>query len=96
MMIKLPRNKEFVQSQDRHIQARVAEIQSVGAERAAITVESLIVEAEQARSKACIGDQCNSQGCDGVVPAKLRDLPAPHLRWHRRQSGICLRNRSLL
>jgi hypothetical protein len=30
----------------------VAEIQSVGAERAAITVESLIVEAEQARTKA--------------------------------------------
>ena len=37
---------------DRDIQARVAEIQSAGAERAAITVESLIVEAEQARSKA--------------------------------------------
>jgi phage terminase small subunit len=37
---------------DRDIQRRVAEIQSLGAERAAITVESLIVEAEKARSKA--------------------------------------------
>ena len=37
---------------DRDIQARVAEIQSVGAERAAITVETLIAEAEAARSKA--------------------------------------------
>jgi hypothetical protein len=37
---------------DRNIQARLAEIQSVGAERAAITVETLIAEAEAARSKA--------------------------------------------
>ena len=36
----------------RNIQKRVAEIQSVGAERAAITVETLIAEAEAARSKA--------------------------------------------
>ena len=34
------------------IQKRVAEIQSLGAERAAITVETLIAEAEAARSKA--------------------------------------------
>ena len=34
------------------IQRRVAEIQSLGAERAAITVETLIAEAEEARSKA--------------------------------------------
>ena len=36
----------------RDIQKRVAEIQSVGAERAAVTVETLIAEAEEARSKA--------------------------------------------
>jgi phage terminase small subunit len=36
---------------NRHIQKRVAEIQSVGAERAAVTVESLIAEAESARKK---------------------------------------------
>ena len=35
-----------------NIQKRVAEIQSLGAERAAITVETLIAEAEAARSKA--------------------------------------------
>jgi hypothetical protein len=34
------------------IQRRVAEIQSLGAELAAITVETLIAEAEAARSKA--------------------------------------------
>jgi hypothetical protein len=40
----------------------------------------------------CVGDQCNSQGCDGVAPRIAR----AHLRSHRRRSGICLRNRSLL
>jgi hypothetical protein len=35
-----------------NIQERVAEIQSMGAERAAISVETLIAEAEAARSKA--------------------------------------------
>ena len=39
-------------SANRDIQKRVAEIQSVGAELAAITVETLIAEAEAARSKA--------------------------------------------
>ena len=34
------------------IQKRVAEIQSMGAERAAITIETLIAEAKSARSKA--------------------------------------------
>ena len=29
-------------------------------------------------------------------PRKLRELPAPHLRSHRRRSGICLCNPSLL
>ena len=35
-----------------NIQKRIAEIQSMGAELAAITVEALIAEAESARSKA--------------------------------------------
>ena len=39
-------------SANQDIQRRVAEIQSLGAERAAITVETLIAEAESARSKA--------------------------------------------
>jgi hypothetical protein len=39
-------------SANQDIQKRVAEIQSVGAELAAITIETLIAEAEAARSKA--------------------------------------------
>jgi hypothetical protein len=39
-------------SANQDIQKRVAEIQSLGAERAAVTVETLIAEAEAARSKA--------------------------------------------
>jgi phage terminase small subunit len=39
-------------SANQDIQRRVAEIQSLGAELAAITVETLIAEAEAARSKA--------------------------------------------
>jgi phage terminase small subunit len=39
-------------SANQDIERRVAEIQSVGAELAAITVETLIAEAEAARSKA--------------------------------------------
>jgi len=39
-------------SANEHIRTRVKEIQSVGAERAAVTVQSLIEEAEQAGLKA--------------------------------------------
>jgi len=39
-------------SANQDIQKRVAEVQSLGAELAAITVETLIAEAESARSKA--------------------------------------------
>ncbi len=39
-------------SANEHVQDRVREIQSVGAERAAVTVQSLIDEAEEARMKA--------------------------------------------
>src|SRR5690242_14103478 len=60
---------------DRDIQARLAEIQSVGAERAAITVESLIVEAEQARSKAMSEKGgANAAVAAVVVKAKLAGL----------------------
>ena len=50
---------------NRDIQERVAEIQSLGAERAAITVETLIAEAEEARSKAMgeKGSLYQSSGC---------------------------------
>ena len=39
-------------SANEHVKERVAEIQAIGAERAAVTVQSLIEEAEQARIKA--------------------------------------------
>jgi hypothetical protein len=56
---------------DRDIQVRVAEIQSVGAERAAITVESLIVEAEQARSKA-MSEKGGSAAAVAAITAKAK------------------------
>ena len=39
-------------SANEHVKERVSEIQAIGAERAAVTVHSLIEEAEQARIKA--------------------------------------------
>jgi hypothetical protein len=39
-------------SANEHVKERVAEIQAIGAERAAVTVRSLIEEAEHARIKA--------------------------------------------
>ena len=56
---------------DRDIQARVGEIQSVGAERAAITVESLIVEAEQARSKA-MSEKGGAAAAVAAITAKAK------------------------
>ena len=53
---------------DRDIQARLAEIQSVGAERAAVTVETLIAEAESARSKA-MGEK---GGAAAAITAKAK------------------------
>jgi hypothetical protein len=60
-------------SQD--IQKRVVEIQSVGAERAAVTVETLIAEAEEARSKA-MGDKGGAAAAVAaiIVKAKLAGL----------------------
>ena len=53
------------------IQKRVGEIQSLGAERAAITVETLIAEAEAARSKA-MGEK---GGANAAVAAIFRTVP---------------------
>jgi phage terminase small subunit len=56
---------------NRHIQKRVAEIQSVGAERAAITVESLIAEAESARKKA-MADKGGAAAAVAAITAKAK------------------------
>jgi hypothetical protein len=57
-------------SASRDIQNRVAEIQSLGAERAAITVETLI-EAEAARSKA-MGEKGGAAAAIAAVTAKAK------------------------
>jgi phage terminase small subunit len=56
-------------SQD--IQKRVAEIQSVGAERAAVTVETLIAEAEEARSKA-MADKGGAAAAVAAITVKAK------------------------
>ena len=69
-------------SANQDIQKRVAEIQSLGAERAAITVETLIAQAEAARSKA----MAEKGGANAAVAAiiakgKLAGFQ-PWLRFH--------------
>jgi phage terminase small subunit len=54
-----------------NIQKRVAEIQSMGAELAAITVETLIAEAEQARSKA-MGDKGGTAAAVAAITVKAK------------------------
>jgi phage terminase small subunit len=56
---------------NREIQRRVAEIQSVGAERAAITVETLIAEAESARKKA-MADKGGAAAAVAAITAKAK------------------------
>ena len=56
-------------SQD--IQKRVVEIQSMGAERAAVTVETLIAEAEEARSKA-MGDKGGAAAAVAAITVKAK------------------------
>ena len=56
-------------SANQDIQKRVVEIQSLGAERAAITVETLIAEAEAARSKA-MGEKGSANAAVAAVTAK--------------------------
>ena len=58
-------------SASRDIQKRVAEIQSLGAERAAITVETLIAEAEAARSKA-MGEKGGATAAIAALTAKAK------------------------
>ena len=58
-------------SASRDIQKRVAEIQSLGAERAAITVETLIAEAEAARSKA-MGEKGGAAAAVAAITAKAK------------------------
>jgi phage terminase small subunit len=56
---------------NRDIQKRIAEIQSVGAERAAITVETLIAEAEAARSKA-MSEKSGASAAVAAITAKAK------------------------
>jgi phage terminase small subunit len=58
-------------SANRDIQKRVVEIQSVGAERAAVTVETLIAEAEEARSKA-MGEKSGASAAVAAITAKAK------------------------
>ena len=53
------------------IQKRVGEIQSLGAELAAITVETLIAEAEAARSKA-MGEKGGAAAAIAAITAKAK------------------------
>jgi hypothetical protein len=54
-----------------NIQQRVAEIQSMGAALAAITVETLIAEAEAARSKA-MGEKGGAAAAVAAITAKAK------------------------
>jgi phage terminase small subunit len=54
-----------------NIQKRVAEIQSMGAERAAITIETLIAEAEAARNKA-MGEKGGAAAAIAAITAKAK------------------------
>jgi hypothetical protein len=58
-------------SANQDIQKRVAEIQSLGAERAAITVETLIAEAESARSKA-MGEKGGAAAAVAAITTKAK------------------------
>ena len=58
-------------SANQDIQKRVAEIQSLGAERAAITVETLIAETESARSKA-MGEKGGAAAAVAAITTKAK------------------------
>jgi phage terminase small subunit len=58
-------------SANQDIQKRVIEIQSLGAERAAVTVETLIAEAESARSKA-MGEKGGAAAAVAAITAKAK------------------------
>jgi phage terminase small subunit len=56
---------------NQEIQKRLAEIQSVGADRAAVTVETVIAEAEEARTKA-MGEKGGSAAAVAAITAKAK------------------------
>jgi phage terminase small subunit len=58
-------------SANEHVKDRVKEIQAVGAERAAVTVRSLIEEAEQARIKA-MESQNGAAAAVSAITAKAK------------------------
>ena len=58
-------------SANEHVKDRVREIQSIGAERAAVTVHSLIDEAEQARIKA-MESQNGAAAAVSAITAKAK------------------------
>jgi hypothetical protein len=58
-------------SANEHVKDRVKEIQAIGAERAAVTVQSLIEEAEQARIKA-MESQNGSAAAVSAITAKAK------------------------
>ena len=58
-------------SANEHVKNRVQEIQSIGAERAAVTVQSLIEEAEQARMKA-MESQNGAAAAVSAITAKAK------------------------
>jgi hypothetical protein len=66
---------------NRHIQRRVAEIQSVGAERAAVTLEALIAEAEEARRKAMV-DKGGAAAAVAAITAKAKLKRIPIILKH--------------
>ena len=58
-------------SANEHVKERVREIQAIGAERAAVTVHSLIEEAEQARIKA-MESQNGAAAAVSAITAKAK------------------------
>src|SRR5262245_26200191 len=74
-------------SANQDIQKRVAEIQSLGAKLAAITIETLVAEAEAARIKA-MGEKGGANAAnDHLAPGPLPppgagSHPNIHSRWH--------------
>jgi hypothetical protein len=58
-------------SANEHVKNRVREIQSIGAERAAVTLQSLIDEAEQARIKA-MESQNGAAAAVSAITAKAK------------------------
>ena len=74
-------------SANERVKDRVKEIQAIGAERAAITVQSLIEEAEQARIKAmkspewcCRRSECNHR--EGQIGWLMARKGGPAQHWH--------------